>query len=327
MPLSEVAEITETSVRSVQRAQSAARTTTAGPIRYRGRPPRRSPLEARMALLEDIRRSGLDVPIDVYQNAHPELARREVADIVRRLRRLAEVRGFLEETLTWTQPGAVWSIDHTQIRASHGGGTLFVVRDPALRHTWEAAVVPGKGMRRVAKILEALIQRVGHAPLVLKADNAFDAKRIHRLCRQHGIQLLLSPPHYPRFNASVERGIGVLKEHLHPLLALEGSERLPELVDEALARANRHSGLSTAGPEIRESLRSLDREAFNQRCDELRQTIERRLRDEGHAPIIAASVTREAITQALLESELLVIRRRRIHLPVSSRRGAKITCG
>ena len=325
MALSAIAEVTETSLRSLQRARSES--TVTGPIRYRGRPPTRSPVEARNALLEDIRRSGLHVPIDILQIAHPHLARREVADIVRRARAVAQKRGFVEETLTWTRPGTVWSVDHTSVETERGKGTILAVRDLALRHTWDAPIVETKRMREAAKCIDALIGRLGVAPLVLKADQAFDARPIRRLCRKHGIQLLLSPPYYPRFNASAERGIGVFKEQLYPLLAATDDGLTPELVAEALARANRHSDASTGRADLRHPVTSRERKAFNHKCRELEVAGDHRLRDQGSTPIIQASVTRQALSRALVEWGLLKIRRRRIHLLVSSKRGAKISCG
>lgn len=327
MALSEIAEVTETSLRSLQRARSESRTTATSPIRYRGRPPTRSPVEARNALLEDLRRSGLHVPVDVYQNAHPDLARREVIDIMQRARVVAQQRGFVEETLTWMRPGTVWSVDHTSVKTMLGKGILFVVRDPALRHTWDAPIVATKGMREAARCIDVLIRRLGTAPLVLKADNAFDARPIRRLCRKHGIQLLLSPPYYPRFNASAERGIGVLKEQLYPLLAATDDGLTPQIVAEALTRANRHSDVSTGRADLRHAVTARERVAFNRRRTELEVAIARQLRDDGQTSIIQASVTRDALSKALLEWGLLTIRRRRIHLLVSSRKGAKITCG
>jgi hypothetical protein len=51
------------------------------------------------------------------------------------------------------------------------------------------------------------------APLVLKADNgsAFIAEATRDFLSLVGVNLLFSPPHTPRYNGSIEAGIGSLK--------------------------------------------------------------------------------------------------------------------
>ncbi len=52
------------------------------------------------------------------------------------------------------------------------------------------------------------------APLVLKCDNgsAFTGTAVRELLAAHGVELLVSPPYWPRYNGSVEAGIGSLKD-------------------------------------------------------------------------------------------------------------------
>ena len=50
-------------------------------------------------------------------------------------------------------------------------------------------------------------------PLVIKSDNgsAFTAELFQDLLSEHGVTQLLSPPALPRYNGSVESGIGSMK--------------------------------------------------------------------------------------------------------------------
>jgi hypothetical protein len=52
--------------------------------------------------------------------------------------------------------------------------------------------------------------------LVLKTDGGseFKAEEFGRMLRRHGVTHLVSPPHYPRYNGSIEAGIGSLKTHV-----------------------------------------------------------------------------------------------------------------
>jgi transposase InsO family protein len=61
--------------------------------------------------------------------------------------------------------------------------------------------------------LAALFAEHG-APVVLKCDNgsAFTSAVVEEMLAEHEVAGLFTPPHWPRYNGSVEAGIGSLKE-------------------------------------------------------------------------------------------------------------------
>jgi hypothetical protein len=77
----------------------------------------------------------------------------------------------------------------------------------------------------VVVALDALFRLFG-APLVLKADNGgqFLCYTVRELLDRWGVTLLPSPPLTPRYNGSMEAGIGSLKTHAHHRAIQHGRE-------------------------------------------------------------------------------------------------------
>lgn len=72
----------------------------------------------------------------------------------------------------------------------------------------------------VADALEEIFIQYG-APLVLKSDNAgcFTGPETTNVLQRWGVQRLLSPPHFPPYNGTVEAGIGQIKPRIHIIAA------------------------------------------------------------------------------------------------------------
>ena len=78
----------------------------------RGRPVLRSPRPARMEVLEVLESIGPGVGLAVLQGQFPELPRAELADLLKRYRRVWQRRhGQVLHVLHWQRPGAVWAAD------------------------------------------------------------------------------------------------------------------------------------------------------------------------------------------------------------------------
>src|SRR5262249_9794109 len=153
------------------------------------------------------------------------------------------------------------------------------------------------------------------APLVLKSDNgsAFGATRVQALCGQFGVRNLFSPPRTPRYNGSIEAGIGSLTTRTEHAAARRGCPDDWTRDDAELARweANataRPRGRNGPSPEelwtARPAVRPEERQAFQQTVDWIRKGLELDLESPVKIPLPEMeerAINREAISRALVE--------------------------
>lgn len=194
---------------------------------------------------------------------------------------------------------------------------------------------------------EAVIAALGplferhQAPLVLKADGGgpFTSDAIKDFLERFDVELLTSPPEMPRYNGSIEAGVGSLKTRAHEHAARHGRECCWSLDDVEAARLQANEigrPWGATGPtpnealEAREPLTDEERARFRLRVDRVREDIRRRseMSDGGILPELAqtehAKWKRTAITKALQDLGLLRFQRGRIAPPISSPKAAKI---
>ena len=69
----------------------------------------------------------------------------------------------------------------------------------------------GESSVEVCRALDALFVQYG-VPMVIKEDNgsAFRSDDVKKLIEKWGVIFLMSPPHYPVYNRSVESGISTM---------------------------------------------------------------------------------------------------------------------
>jgi transposase InsO family protein len=156
---------------------------------------------------------------EFYQQHRDQISRRDLQDMVKATRReLQQEAEALERRIEWLVPGAVWSMDDTKKPwLEQGYGHLHVVMDLgsrcALRTLGSEALADGE---HVAGSLEDLFHRHG-APLFLKMDGGGNFR--HHVVRERlgefGVIPLVSPPHYPPYNGSVEREHQVLLRQIN----------------------------------------------------------------------------------------------------------------
>jgi hypothetical protein len=176
-------------------------------------------------------------------------------------------------------------------------------------------------------------------PLVLKSDNgsAFGAAAVQELLAERGVKNLFSPPQMPRYNGSIEAGIGSLTSRTEQRAARRGYPGDWTWDDATAARweANataRPRGLRGPTPdELWVGLTPIpmtEREAFQQtatiRFAEIETATKGRpahLSEEMHR----RAMDRQAIRRALEEHGYLYFTRRRIPLPIRRRKTASIT--
>jgi transposase InsO family protein len=249
------------------------------------------------------------------------MARREVADLLRRYRQLwRRRRKALARTLHWERPGTVWAVDFTEPPLPIEGiyHRLLAVRDLASGCQLLWLPVLDETAPTAGAALEWLFRAWG-APLVLKSDNgsAFIASEVEALLVQWGVGQLFSPPRMPRYNGSCEAGIGSMKARTHHQAARQGHPGDWTCDDAEAARleANQTArpwGVTGPPPEgLWEGRRRItpeERAAFAETV----QRLEREAREEQAYPPEAAldrtaqaAVNRAALRRALVEHGLL----------------------
>jgi transposase InsO family protein len=325
-----------------------------------GRPVLRSARHQRndvIALLDEL---GPATGVPTLQACFPTMPRAELADLVRRYRRLwRRQHRQLLHTLRWTTPGTVWAMDFAQAPApidgvssplaSLGRGVggegiagghpfLLAVRDlasgqqllwlPVMTATADSAVVA----------LRSLFAWHG-APLVLKTDNGspFCAEATLDLLREKQVLPLFSPPGMPRYNGAAEAGIGSLKTRTETHATRHGRPGHWTWDDVAQAQLEANATARPQGPAgptpeqswaQRPALSMAQRQLFQAVVQQHRTEArtEESLPREGPLPsMVERSIDRRAIRRALVEHDYLLFRRRGLPLPFKKRKTAEIT--
>lgn len=310
-------------------------------LRPRGRPAQHADRSLRAQILELFRLAGPGLGVPALQSIFPDVARAELAELARRYRYAYRRLGaLLLYALRWTQPGRVWAIDFTDPPSRIDGqfDKLLVVKDLASGYGVDALPAPAETADLVAARLDALFLQHG-APLVLKSDNGgpFVGEPVAQLLARHRVLPLTSPPRTPRYNGSIEAGIGALKTRAHYEAARNDrpGHWICDDVEAARCQANtlaRPFGPTAATPEVawrhRAAITSWEREAFH-------QVYDARMREQPEAPGVQRSLPfgqrcdpaahRVALTRALIEGAYLLVRRRRVSLPIPRHKAIGIT--
>ncbi|HUI05919.1 MAG TPA: transposase family protein [Verrucomicrobiae bacterium] len=128
-----------------------------------------------------------------------------------------------QRRIHWQIPGAVWSMDPTELTLPCDDQCrklrLLPVMDLASRYKfapWAGEHLTGE---QVAAHLDELFRRHG-PPLVLKRDNGsnLNDEAVNELLSRWLVIPLNSPPHYPPYNGGMERAQRELKTALRPQL-------------------------------------------------------------------------------------------------------------
>jgi transposase InsO family protein len=222
------------------RAWEQRRQAAAAPVVARGRPVLRSDRAARGAVLEFLESVGPGVGRAVLAGQFPDLPPAELADLLRRYRRVwVRRQAQWLHVLHWQQPGAVWAIDYARppLPLEEGYTDLLAVRDLASGMQLLWLPVPAATAATTTAALLALFTVYG-APLVLKPDNgpAFVAEATQELLAQWQVMPLYSPPGRPQYNGSIEAGIGALKVRTHYEALRQGRPEAWTLADTEAAR-------------------------------------------------------------------------------------------
>lgn len=196
------------------------------PVRLLGRPRVRSSRDERNEVIHFLDEFGPGIGVPTLRDCFPKMCRSELDDLVMRYRRVWRERQRVPlRVLTWPIPGRVWAIDFAEAPTPIDGrfDYLLAVRDLAtgMQLLWQpvAAATSEAAQQALASLFT-----VHGPPLVLKSDNGshFTADAVQALLGAHRVACLFSPPHWPRYNGSIEAGIGSLKQRTEAHAARTG---------------------------------------------------------------------------------------------------------
>ena len=306
-----------------------------------GRPAARSERTRRTEVLALLTEVGPGIGLPALQAHFGDLARAELRDLLHRYRRVW-VRRYRQtlHVLHWQRPGTVWAMDFAvpPVPVEAGAAALLAVRDLASGQQllWQPAA---EATAEAAAEALTMLFTIHGAPLVLKTDNgsACRAAPTQEVLERWGIKALFSPPRRPSYNGSIEAGIGSLKvrtalaatRHGHPEWWTWDDVEEARLQANALARPRGPHGptpeeMWAGRSPLTEEYRATFREEVARHEKELRVTGE--LPPEGvPARNDQDAIDRKALTRALVAHDLLLITRRRIPLPITRLRAARIT--
>jgi transposase InsO family protein len=152
------------------------------------------------------------------------ISRRGFHELVSATRReVLRERQADQRRIHWHLPGAVWSVDPTELALVRDGHrqklAILPVLDLASRYKLPPLVGARLAGEQVADQLDKLFRRYG-APLVLKRDNGsnLNSAAVNEVLGRWLVIPLNSPPHYPPYNGGIERSQRELKTALRPQL-------------------------------------------------------------------------------------------------------------
>lgn len=306
-----------------------------------GRPLLRSSRADRQEVLEVLHELGPATGVPTLRACFPTMPPAELADLLRRYRRVCRQRYRQEQhVLHWQLPGAVWAIDFAEAPCPIDGiyPYLLAVRD--LASGLQLAWLPVRNLtaREAMRGLQPLFVMHG-PPLVLKSDNGshFGADDMHVFLTLWQIEHLFSPPRMPRYNGAIEAGIGSLKTRTERHATAAGRPAFWTAADVDAARLEANATARPQGPtgptpddiwEQRRPISAEQRAAFRAEVERQRPAARAAIELPMDGPWTTTEVRstdRHAIRRALEEHGFLFYSRRRIPLPFPKRKAANIT--
>jgi transposase InsO family protein len=291
-------------------------------------------VERRNEVIAMFRLMGPHIGAEVLRPWFPEMPRREMENMLRRLKFLhGQKRRLQFFTLRWLKPGTAWAMDHCTPPAPVEGvyTQILSVRDLAGQAPLAWSPVPDGSAEHVRLVLASLIAEHG-APLLIKKDNgsALNDYQVNDLLAKNGIIGLLSPRATPQYNGACEAGNGSMKLRTNYEAARQGHPGRWTADD---CEAARLQALRTARPwgvrgptpeeawSKREAITADLRQRFQKSVEFYKE--EERMK-HGYLPGIElaadvrAKIYRAAIRRALCACRLLEVRKGQIALPFLS---------
>jgi hypothetical protein len=147
---------------------------------------------------------------ELYARFAQALSRREFQALVQEQR---QDQLHQMKRIHWLWAGLAWSCDATEYGPD--GTPIVPVQDLASRYRFAPLVLDHLDGNRIAAHLERLFRQHG-APLFLKRDNGspFNHHLVDEVLARFGVLPLNNPPHFPRYNGAMEKGIRDFKAAL-----------------------------------------------------------------------------------------------------------------
>lgn len=139
------------------------------------------------------------------------ISRREFQELVAQERqiKLDDIK-----RIEWLRPGMAWSMDTTEYGVEKS--KITPLRDMASKYQLPSPLVePKEEGELIALYLDQIFSKEG-PPMFLKRDNGspLNCAAIDEVLTRHRVIFLNSPPGYPQYNGSIERGMSDLKAAL-----------------------------------------------------------------------------------------------------------------
>jgi len=326
--------ITQRTLRKWEQEQSAKRRNY-----LRGRPLRRSSREDRNRVIATLEKVGPQLGLQPLRSLYPGTAFGELQDLLERYRRAyRRIHRLTCGKLRWPTPGTVWAMDHAWLPEPIGNlRYAFSLRDLSSGFQFLWHPVAHYTAEDTVELLEWVFRHVGR-PLVLKSDRgpAFISGEMQALLEKHQVEHLLSPAHWPQYNGAAESGIRWLKlrtDHQatragHPGRWSTGDMERARRITNALPQTGRRRGTPESQWNWRRPLTPGLRQEFRLSVQaEMQRATEELGLAEGAYEMLTDrfDVKRIAISRALVAHGYLEHRRRRVSLPLKSRKAAIIS--
>ena len=172
----------------------------------------------------------------LYAEHRSQISRRAFQDLLEATRReVLRERQADQRRIHWHVPGAVWSVDPTELVLTRDGHHQKLMLLPVLDLASRYKLLPLIGERLPGAVVAARLDELFHrhgAPLVLKRDNGsnLNSPAVDEVLSQWLVIPLNSPPHYPPYNGGIERSQRDLKSALRPHLLAASADALPGLI-------------------------------------------------------------------------------------------------
>ena len=257
----------------------------------------------------------------LYTEHRTQISRRGFQGLLEETRReVLRERHVDTRRIQWLIPGAVWSVDPTELVLVREGvrqkRPLLPVLDLASRYKLPPLIDVRLTGEIVAARLDELFHRYG-APLVLKRDNGsnLNCEAVNEVLSRWFVIPLNSPPYYPPYNGGIERAQRDLKSALRPSLLASATGDVRGLVAEHVHELNHRPRRCLRGhnacelfASAKQNLRGYTgrvRKETIQRIRELAMKImlEQPVRTQGHAD----AAWRRAVETWLQQTEIITI--------------------
>ena len=309
-------------------------------VQVLGRPHVRCTPEQAEQVMTLLHHHGPWVGVPTLRGQLPTAPRVELRDLLRVFRHLwASLHPRERHLLHWHRVGAIWAMDFHEHRQPIDGLYPYVLAVRDLASGMQLAWTPVRDAC-AASVRDELVTlfTIHGAPLVLKSDNgsAFRADVLQCLLRLWQVWPLYSPPGRPAYNGAIEAAIGSLKTRTGFQAYRHGHAGTWTSADLDAARDLANTSARPRGPhgptpaEVWEARRPPTR-SEHAAFSALVRAQETLIRSQDQIAIDAvldhyeqAALHRRVLTQALVESGLLTIERRRFPQRFFGQKAAKI---